>query len=72
MTSPRCAMRSRRSSAKAQEAKLQWRPLNTTLVEGDTADSLMKLIDALEDNDDVQNVYANYEVSEETLQRLSA
>jgi transcriptional/translational regulatory protein YebC/TACO1 len=32
----------------------------------------MKLIDALEDNDDVQNVYANYEVSEETLQRLSA
>jgi YebC/PmpR family DNA-binding regulatory protein len=56
----------------AQEAKLQWRPLNTTIVEGDTADSLMKLIDALEDNDDVQNVYANYEVSEETLQRLSA
>ena len=56
----------------AQEAKLQWRPLNTTLVEGDVADSLMKLIDALEDNDDVQNVYANYEVSEETLQRLSA
>jgi len=56
----------------AQEAKLQWRPVNTTLVEGDAADSLMKLIDALEDNDDVQNVYANYEVSEETLQRLSA
>ncbi|GAB2176390.1 YebC/PmpR family DNA-binding transcriptional regulator [Dongia sp. agr-C8] len=56
----------------AQEAKLQWRPLNTTLVDDDTAESLMKLIDALEDNDDVQNVYANYEVSEETLQRLSA
>jgi transcriptional/translational regulatory protein YebC/TACO1 len=56
----------------AQEAKLQWRPLNTTMVDGDTADSLMKLIDALEDNDDVQNVFANYEVSEETLQRLSA
>jgi len=56
----------------AQEAKLQWRPLNSTMIEGDTADSLMKLIDALEDNDDVQNVYANYEVSEETLQRLSA
>jgi len=56
----------------AQEAKLQWRPLNTTLVDGDTAETLMKLIDALEDNDDVQNVFANYEVSEETLQRLSA
>ena len=56
----------------AQEAKLQWRPMNSTMVEGDVAESLMKLIDALEDNDDVQNVYANYEVSEETLQRLSA
>jgi YebC/PmpR family DNA-binding regulatory protein len=56
----------------AAEAKLQWRPVNTTMVDGDTAESLMKLIDALEDNDDVQNVYANYEVSEETLQRLSA
>ncbi|HVT52991.1 MAG TPA: YebC/PmpR family DNA-binding transcriptional regulator [Dongiaceae bacterium] len=56
----------------AREAKLQWRPMNTTMVEGDTAESLMKLIDALEDNDDVQNVYANYEVSDETLQRLSA
>jgi YebC/PmpR family DNA-binding regulatory protein len=56
----------------AQEAKLQWRPLNTTLVDDATAESLMKLIDALEDNDDVQNVYANYEVSEATLQRLSA
>ena len=56
----------------AQEAKLQWRPLNTTMVDDDTAESLMKLIDALEDNDDVQNVLANYEVSEETLQRLSA
>src|SRR5581483_2893589 len=56
----------------AAEAKLQWRPVNTTMVEGDTAESLMKLIDALEDNDDVQNVYANYEVSDETLQRLSA
>jgi YebC/PmpR family DNA-binding regulatory protein len=56
----------------AREAKLQWRPMNTTMVDGDTAESLMKLIDALEDNDDVQNVYANYEVSDETLQRLSA
>jgi YebC/PmpR family DNA-binding regulatory protein len=56
----------------ASEAKLQWRPVNTTMIEGDTAETLLKLIDALEDNDDVQNVYANYEVSEETLQRLSA
>ena len=32
----------------------------------------MKLIDVLEDNDDVQNVYANFEVSEDVLAKLSA
>jgi transcriptional/translational regulatory protein YebC/TACO1 len=42
------------------------------MVDGETAESLMKFIDALEDNDDVQNVFGNYEVSEETLQRLTA
>ena len=40
-------------------------------VEGDTAESLFKLLDNLDDNDDVQNVYANYDVSEETMASLS-
>ena len=39
---------------------------------GRDAEVAVKLVAALEDNDDVQNVYANYEVSEATLQRLSA
>ncbi|MET1026781.1 MAG: YebC/PmpR family DNA-binding transcriptional regulator, partial [Dongiaceae bacterium] len=56
----------------AREARLQWLPLNATSVEAETAQSLMKLIDVLEDNDDVQNVYANFEVSEETLASLTA
>jgi YebC/PmpR family DNA-binding regulatory protein len=56
----------------ASEAKLQWLPVNTTAVDGETADSLLKFIDALEDNDDVQSVFGNYAVSEETLQRLTA
>ena len=56
----------------AKEARLQWRALNTISVDGDTAESLLKLIDALEDNDDVQHVSANFEVSEETLQKLTA
>ncbi|HVJ43925.1 MAG TPA: YebC/PmpR family DNA-binding transcriptional regulator [Dongiaceae bacterium] len=56
----------------AREAKLQWVPLNATTVDAETAQSLMKLIDTLEDNDDVQNVYANFEVSEETLASLTA
>ncbi len=55
----------------AREAKLQWLPLNATVVDAETAQSLMKLIDTLEDNDDVQNVYANFDMSEETLASLT-
>ena len=47
-------------------------PTNATTVDAETAQSLMKLIDTLEDNDDVQNVYANFEVSDETLASLTA
>lgn len=47
-----------------QEAKVMWRPKNTTPVTADVAKSLFKLIDMLEDNDDVQNVFANYELPE--------
>ena len=49
-----------------------WKPQTTTPVEGDKAETLMKLIATLEDDDDVQNVYANYEVDEATLNQLSA
>jgi len=55
----------------ATSAKPYWRPQNTIAVEGDKAASLMKLIDALEDNDDVQNVYANFEISDEEMERLA-
>lgn len=47
-----------------QEAKVMWRPKNTVPVSVDVAKSLFKLIDMLEDNDDVQNVFANYELPE--------
>jgi YebC/PmpR family DNA-binding regulatory protein len=56
----------------AREAKLQWRPINTVPVEGDAADSLLRLIDVLEDNDDVQFVSANFEMSDDTLAKLTA
>ncbi len=48
-----------------------WRPKTGTPVSGDQAQTLMKLIDALDDEDDVQNVYANYEMSDEDLARLA-
>ena len=55
-----------------QSAKLVWRPKVNTPVSGDAADSLLKLLEALEDSDDVQNVYANFEMADDVLQRLSA
>ncbi len=55
----------------ATSAKPFWRPQNTIDVDGDKAATLMKLIDALEDNDDVQNVYSNFEISDEEMERLA-
>ena len=52
-------------------AKLEWRPSTSVSLDEDTARSVMKLVDVLEDNDDVQNVYANFEVSEDVLAKLS-
>jgi YebC/PmpR family DNA-binding regulatory protein len=53
-------------------AKLTWRPKTTTPVDGEAAQRLLDLIAALEDNDDVQNVYANFEVSDDTLAKFAA
>ncbi|TXL70396.1 YebC/PmpR family DNA-binding transcriptional regulator [Vineibacter terrae] len=52
-------------------AKLVWRPKSATAIDADTAQTLFKLIEMLEDSDDVQSVYANFEVSEDTLARLA-
>ncbi len=53
-------------------AKIIWRPGNTVQVGEDSAETLTKLLDALDDHDDVQNVYANYEMSEALMEKLSA
>ncbi len=52
-------------------AKFVWRPQTTIPVTGDAAATLVKLLSILEDLDDVQNVYANYEVSAEELEKLA-
>ena len=54
------------------EARLIWRPMTNVPVDGETAERLMKLIDALEDNDDVQTVSANFEVADDVLAQLTA
>jgi len=48
-----------------------WRPKTTTPVAGDQVHAVLKLIDALDDDDDVQNVFANFEISDEDMARLA-
>jgi YebC/PmpR family DNA-binding regulatory protein len=53
-----------------ESAKLAWRSQNEVTVTGDDAATLMKLLDALEDDDDVQTVSGNYNVPDDELERL--
>ena len=53
-------------------AKLEWRPATTVSLDEERAGQVMKLLDVLEDNDDVQNVWANFEVDEAVMAKLSA
>jgi transcriptional/translational regulatory protein YebC/TACO1 len=64
-------------TAKALEAslgepegvKLAWKPNLLVSVDESTATSLMKMIDALEDDDDVQTVWGNYDISDEVMEK---
>lgn len=56
----------------AQSVKAVWKPSLTTQVGEEHAETIMKMIAVLEDDDDVQNVFANFEVSDEVLQKLTA
>ena len=56
----------------AQSVKTVWKPNLSAQVDEDKAETIMKMIAALEDDDDVQNVYANFEVSDEILKKLTA
>jgi YebC/PmpR family DNA-binding regulatory protein len=55
-----------------RRAALVWRPQNTVAVNDEQGEKLLKLIESLNEHDDVQNVYANFEVSDEFMQRMSA
>lgn len=52
--------------------KLVWQPLATIAVDEGAAESLFKLIDALDDSDDVQTISANYEIAADILKQLTA
>ncbi len=52
--------------------KIAFIPKSTVRVEGETAEKLLRLIENLEDNDDVQHVYANFEMDDKTMQEIEA
>jgi YebC/PmpR family DNA-binding regulatory protein len=54
----------------AESVKLAWRPSTSVEVGGDDAGQLIRLIDALEEDDDVQTVWGNYEVPDEVMEGL--
>ena len=60
------------SLGEAESVKVIWKPQNNVPVDEERAQSLMKLVATLDDDDDVQNVYANFEVDDATLAKLSA
>ena len=55
----------------AEGAKLAWRPQTMVAVEESDAATLFKLIDTLDDDDDVQTVWGNYEVTDEVMEKLA-
>ncbi len=55
-----------------EEAGLIWRPQNLVALEEGDASTLVKLIDVLDDNDDVQTVFANYDIPEDVMAKLTA
>ncbi|HEX8535544.1 MAG TPA: YebC/PmpR family DNA-binding transcriptional regulator, partial [Allosphingosinicella sp.] len=59
------------SLGEPESTKLAWRPQTPVEVGGDDAGQLVKLIDALEDDDDIQTVWGNYEVPDEVMERLA-
>ena len=54
----------------ADAVKLAWKPSLTVDVDLGTASTLLKLVDALDDDDDVQTVWGNYEISDEVMEKL--
>jgi YebC/PmpR family DNA-binding regulatory protein len=53
-------------------ARLSWRPLTTVPVDAGTAETLVRMLDLIEDNDDVQTVSANFEIADDVMARLTA
>ena len=54
----------------ARKAAMIWKPQNTVMLSDEAGEKMMKLMQALDDDDDVQNVFANFEVSDALMQKM--
>jgi YebC/PmpR family DNA-binding regulatory protein len=61
-----------KSDIPMDSAEVTMLPKTTVKLEGKPAEQMLRLIEALEDNDDVQNVYANFDISEEEMAKATA
>jgi YebC/PmpR family DNA-binding regulatory protein len=59
-----------KSGFKYESAEVTMIPQTMVKLEGKQAENMLKLMDRLEDNDDVQNVYANFDISQEEMERM--
>ncbi|MBX7494340.1 YebC/PmpR family DNA-binding transcriptional regulator [Qipengyuania sp. 6B39] len=59
-----------KSLGEAETVKLAWKPNLTVEMDEGAANTLLKLVDALDDDDDVQTVWGNYEISDEIMEKL--
>ncbi len=55
-----------------RKAALLWKPQNTVALDDESGEKILKLMESLDDSDDVQNVYANFEVSDALVSKMSA
>jgi transcriptional/translational regulatory protein YebC/TACO1 len=55
-----------------QTARVEWRPVVTVTLDEEQAGTVLRLLEALEDSEDVQNVYANLDIPDAVMAKLSA
>ena len=53
-------------------ARIVWKPQNTIALDDEKVETVFKMLEALDDNDDVQQVYANFEMSDSVMEKMSA
>jgi transcriptional/translational regulatory protein YebC/TACO1 len=55
-----------------RKAAMTWKPQNTIAVDDETGEKLVTLMETLNEHDDVQNVYANFELSDALMAKMGA